>query len=97
MPVQRIANRASGIKCLSCNSRLTDLKENTLKTCGKCGQVHLVSVHPIEERAILTKQEYAWFHKSFTLSRENMLKRDKVMLNVELKKKNLLIMELNKK
>lgn len=97
MPIQRIANRASGMRCLNCNSRLTGLKDNTPYTCGKCGQIHLVSVHPLEERAIITKQEYAWFHKSFTLSLENELKRDKVMLRVELKKKDLLIMELNNK
>lgn len=92
--IQRIVNKESGFRCLACNGRITGLSDGVPYRCGYCGQVHQVSLHPTEERAILTKNEYAWFHKKFPMSKEIKLKLENARLRLELKQKGKVIFDL---
>ena len=78
MAVQRIYNREGERKCLQCNWPIEpwQLKDNTHYTCGRCGQIHLVSKHPLDHRVILTKKEYSWMHKRHDVSTVDVLRRD---------------------
>ena len=82
MAVQRIYNRSGERKCLQCNWTIEpwQLKDDTHYKCGRCGQVHLVSKHPLDDRVILTKKEYAWMHKRHNLSVVGALAREQARL-----------------
>ena len=98
MVMQRIFSRPSGRKCLSCDWPIEGrLRNDTQYTCGRCGQVHLVSTDHKGERIVITRKECAWMHKAFTLSVTDRLKKEKALLKLELKARDRQIEELNQK
>ena len=99
MAVQRIYNREGERTCLRCNWIIEpwQLKDDTHYTCGRCGQIHLVSKHPLDHRVILTKKEYAWMHKKHNVSTVDVLRRDQNRLKDMLLEKDDEIRYLKRK
>ena len=99
MAVQRIYNRGGERKCLRCNWIIEpwQLKDDTHYTCGRCGQIHLVSKHPLDHRVILTKKEYAWMHKRYKENTEEALIREQEKLKSLLLEKDSEIRVLKKR